>query len=135
MTIHIGITGTRRGWSAHQNYEVQDIFERYWDEPDDIAFHHGDCVGVDAQAHDLALGFKFETVIHPPISDRYRAFCDGDYRMAPKPYLERNQDIVNAVSLLIVVPEGSEADHPRSGTWATYRMAVRAGVETVVILP
>ena len=143
MTIHVGITGTRAGCTPRQRDALERVMYRIHAahrvegemyEPD-VAFHHGDCVGVDDEAHAMAEDFGFWTVIHPPIDDKYRAYNVGDFSREPEPYLKRNQGIVNEVSLLIVVPSGPEADNPRSGTWATYRMAVKAGVETVVIEP
>lgn len=135
MTIHIGITGTRKGWTDNQRAEVCMYLSKWEDVEPGRLFHHGDCVGVDAEAHEAATNLGYVTVSHPPQDSRLRAWCEADVTMPPKPYMDRNRDIVKAVSVLIVVPEGTEADHPRSGTWATYRMAVRTGVETVVIMP
>lgn len=141
MTIHLGITGTRNGCTPAQldalGRVMRNIHADHGPEADghEVAFHHGDCIGVDDEAHTMAEDFGFWTVIHPPIDDKYRAYNVGDFTREPEQYLVRNQAIVNEVSLLIVVPSGAEAENPRSGTWATYRMAVRAGVETVVIQP
>ena len=30
-------------------------------------FHHGDCIGADAEAHDIAVAMACEIVIHSPI--------------------------------------------------------------------
>ena len=132
-TIHIGITGSRHGCTPTQwvglVHELAKGIRR------DVCFHHGDCVGVDAEAHQIAVRFGFTIVVHPPVVPMFRAYTSADERLREKPYLARNYDIVQAVRLLIVVPSGPEADNPRSGTWATYRMAVKAGVETAVIMP
>lgn len=139
MTTHIGITGTREGCTPGQRDALMRVMRRVYHrrepEHEEVVFHHGDCIGVDDEAHTMAEDFGFWTVIHPPINDKYRAYNVGDFSREPEQYLVRNQAIVNEVSLLIVVPSGPEADNPRSGTWATYRMAVKAGVETVVIEP
>jgi len=134
MTIHIGITGTRKGCTEGQ-YEDLIKFFRGRPADADVHFHHGDCVGVDAEAFALATRYGIPTVSHPPTDPKLRAYTASTLTLEPKPYMERNQDIVDSVRALVVVPEGPEADHPRSGTWATYRMAVKAGVETVVIMP
>lgn len=85
--------------------------------------HLGDCIGADAQAHAEATLVGVLTVGHPPTEDRKRAFCTYDEELPPKPYLERNLDIVSCgVDGLIAAPkEWVEAN--RSGTWATIRYA------------
>ena len=135
MTIHIGITGTRAGCTPQQRAAVKDHMAYWWDRDEPVSFHFGDCIGVDAESFEWACDFRFATVAHPPFDPKLRAWCKADVVMPPRPYMVRNQDIVDVVSELIVVPSGPEADNPRSGTWATYRMAVKAGVETVVIEP
>lgn len=133
MTIHIGITGTREGCTRSQWLRLAEELRNGRNR--DAVLHHGDCIGVDADAHELATAYGYRIEVHPPTNGKYRARCNGHVLWAPKPYMERNADIVREVKLLIVVPSGPEADNPRSGTWATYRMAVKAGVETVVIEP
>jgi len=135
VTIHIGITGTRKGWTLGQNAEVKRALWVANTRALRAVFHHGDCVGVDEQAHGAATNQGFITVSHPPSDPTFRAWCNADIVHHPRPYMTRNRDIVDAVSLLLVVPEGPETDNPRSGTWATYRMAVQDGVKTVVIMP
>jgi hypothetical protein len=95
-------------------------------------FHHGDCVGADAQAHLIANPYT-TVIIHPPLADRLRAGCDPSYGsiLTPKPYLERNHDIVDACDLLIAAPVGPEIQ--RSGTWATVRYARSIGRPTITI--
>lgn len=136
MTIHIGITGTRNGCTERQRIGVQAQLEQHWDGSLGTAFfHHGDCVGVDEESQRWAREFGYVAVGHPPTYSNLRAWTTNEINFPAKPYMVRNQEIVDAVSTLIVVPSGPEAENPRSGTWATYRMAVRAGVETVVIQP
>jgi len=56
--------------------------------------HHGDAVGADAEAHDIAVTLGWNAVSHPPINDAWRAHKVADEERAPKPYLVRNRDIV-----------------------------------------
>jgi hypothetical protein len=136
MTIHIGITGTRAGCTRRQRVALLDALDKVFMSGDRrVFFHFGDCVGVDEEAFRIVKQLGFITVSHPPTNPKFHASCKADIIHHPRPYLTRNQDIVDAVSKLFVVPSGPEADNPRSGTWATYRMAVRAGVKTVVIEP
>jgi hypothetical protein len=89
------------------------------------AFHHGDCVGADAEAHAIALERSLRIYLHPPDVDAKRAFCpEASFTFAPRPYLERNRAIVNACRVLIAAPSQS-AEVLRSGTWATVRYARR----------
>jgi len=60
-------------------------------------FHHGDCVGADADAHDIALAEGFAIIIRPPLGATQRARkSDASFIHEPKPYLDRNKDIVRA---------------------------------------
>ena len=96
--------------------------------------HHGDCKGADKQFHDIAKSFGYEITVHPPIDDKKRAFCKGDYSTAPKEYLARNKDIVDACDILIATPK-SAAEEVRSGTWSTIRYAKKTHKRGVIIFP
>jgi len=98
-------------------------------------FHHGDCVGADAQAHEYARrDLKYKVVLHPPAEITHRAWCDGDKVLKPKPYLARNKDIVLGTDLLVATPKETD-EKLRSGTWSTIRFARRHKRRLVVILP
>jgi hypothetical protein len=97
-------------------------------------FHHGDCLEGDEIAHNLATILGYKTHVHPPIDDRLRAFMKGDKTELPKPYIERNRDIVGAVSELLVMPN-TTYERIRSGTWATWRYAKQRGIRWVIIWP
>jgi hypothetical protein len=43
--LRIGFTGTRQGMTKRQRNALRDL----------LAAHHGDAVGVDAEAHDIAI--------------------------------------------------------------------------------
>lgn len=103
--------------------------------------HHGDCMGVDALTHAIALAKRVTTStrpalpvihIHPPVNPAQRAFCGGDDVIIhpEKPYLERDRDVA-AVDILIAVPH-TAAELVRSGTWATVRIA--RSLRTVLII-
>lgn len=112
----VGFTGTQNGMTHNQR---RAFFE---DTPIkaimDVCYkvHHGDCVGSDADFHRI-VRFKevVPIVIHPPDRDIKRAFCVGNEMKEPKPYLERNHDIVDACDVLIACPK-STLEEMRSGT-------------------
>lgn len=130
---HVGFTGTQSGLTPHQLCELQHLLlnlrvcgARY--------FHHGDCVGADAEAHDVAKGLGYLVVLHPPDDDSRRAFKAGDELRAPAPYLTRNREIVAQCDVLLAAP-ATRAERRRSGTWSTVRYAERVGRRTVKLWP
>lgn len=128
--MHVGFTGTRQRLTEQQvctlERELQKLFGEGYH-----TFHHGDCVGADELAHSLAVRLGFRTEVHPPNKSEYQAHCEGDVVHTPKPYMQRNQDIVNASDILVATPKGP-TEH-RSGTWATINMARRADLGIIII--
>lgn len=94
----------------------------------------------------MAFDLGFIIVVHPPVDSKLRAWCgtkrgkdDGKYRPAnqhtePRPYIERNHDIVDACDVLVAIP-GTEEQGLRSGTWATMRYAHKQGKRIEAVLP
>lgn len=130
--MKVGFTGTREGLTDTQKQILRNTIEELLMEGYDEA-HHGDCVGADCEFHDMVIQ-QMIVVIHPPDDTRMEAYCHGNEHRAPKPYLERNHDIVDETDLLIVCPKG-ELEEIRSGTWATARYARRIGKPVIVIFP
>ena len=101
--------------------------------------HHGDCVGSDEWFHKRCTGpYKNNPVvhIHSPDDPKYRALCTMGTKNilhTPKPYMKRNQDIVDASDILIATPHGPE--EVRSGTWATIRRARKKGIPIYIVYP
>jgi hypothetical protein len=127
--MRIGFTGTSRGMTQAQQDVVSALLAAEGTE-----LHHGDCLGADAQAHDLAEQLGVGTVIHPPTDPKLRAFKVGDEVRACRPYLQRNHDIVRETQLLIATPR-TEHEELRSGTWATVRFARRLGRPIRLVMP
>lgn len=95
---------------------------------------HGDCVGADEDAHEIALARDIPIHLRPCDIRSQRAFCRGAAREhLPKPPLARNPDIVDDGDVLIATPAGPEV--VRSGTWSTVRHARRRGRTRYIIWP
>lgn len=120
--MKVGFTGTRKGMSESQKLAfvlaVQDL--------PITEFHHGDCCGADEDAHYIIKEFfpNVKIVIHPPISDYLRAFCEGDEYKEPADYLKRDRAIVDSTEYLIGAPL-TPTPAPRSGTWYTINYATK----------
>jgi len=140
VTFHIGITATRLGVTGPQAKAILDVL-RYNAMTKDLVglcMHQGCCVGGDEQITIMAatLG-TIPIVAYPPTIKTYEsklAVALSSTIMADQDYLVRNQSIVDASDLLIVAPKG-DRQRLRSGTWSTYRYAIKSNVETLVILP
>jgi len=140
----IGFTGTRQGLSAWQrillfselrayaraDFEITTGFTAVGATPE---FHHGGCVGADAEAHQMARTLGYRIVVHWPENRKHEANLSGPFVSAGrKPYLIRNEDIVKACDLLIATPL-TDKEQLRSGTWSTIRMARRLGKRCLII--
>lgn len=102
-------------------------------------FHHGDCIGADAQAARFAKALGFILVCHPghprdKSNTMFRAFTDfNDVMHEAKPFVVRDRDIVDAVETMVATPVGLE--EIRSGTWTTVRYARRKEKPIHIIYP
>lgn len=138
--IHIGFTGTRnRNQIDPARLRALDAMLLKFGAADRVRFHHGDCLGMDAYAHEMAVGLSFRIEIHPPSDGKHRAHCDWHFSSPglivhpERPYLERNRAIVDACSVLIAVPRDPNKERLRSGTWATVRYARKIGQEVIIL--
>jgi len=128
----IGFTGTKDGMTIEQKNEVRAMIATF--EIDE--YHHGDCVGSDEDFHDIiaSLGFTLKLNIHPPLNDKYRAFCKGGYIFPRKDYIPRDDDIVDACDVLLAAPRGF-IEELHSGTWTTIRHAMKKEKPIIIIYP
>jgi hypothetical protein len=125
---HIGFTGTRNGMTTEQARAVESLLHGY------DRLHHGDCVGSDAQVHDIAFNRGLTIEIHPPKLSSLRAWCRADIYRDPREYISRNHAIVDSTEGLIAVPAGMEEER-HSGTWATIRYARKIGKPVWIVFP
>ena len=118
--MKVGISATREGLSFEQKEWlikglVRGIIQIDW-------LGHGDCIGGDADVHEIVKKYtKARIEIFPPENPSKRAWCEGDIVHTPKPYLDRNLDIINWCDVFLGFPKGTE--EVRSGTWSTIRKA------------
>jgi len=129
----IGFTGTREGLTPLQMENLRKVLKSLI-QHGLTELHHGDCVGADKAVDTLAQELGLKRVIHPPDSITLRAFCQGEVVLPPKPYLQRNQDIVRARRILVACPK-ELTEQQRSGTWSTVRFARKVGVRTLLLFP
>lgn len=124
----LAFTGTRRGMTPDQKARVHAYLARVT--PTEV--HHGDCIGADVDFHAIASALDIPVVVHPPILPTLRAFCTSDRILPPKPYLDRDRDMVDLADALLATPARGRQS---GGTWYTVQYARRAGREVLVIYP
>lgn len=132
--IHIGFSGTRHGMTDAQQTLLRTYLER--GKRFIEGFHHGDCVGADAQAHAIAadvLGVD-RIWIHPPSDPKYRAYCVSPNILPTEDYLKRDRNIVDATAGLVAAPKTPHEER-RSGTWYTIRYACKMQKPHKKLLP
>ena len=131
--MKIGFTGTRRGLTPAQKDALSDTLINI--AADTAEVHHGMCVGADDEFHNMVreLDPGIRIVGHPPDDTKFFAPAECDVMWSPKPYLERNKNIVYKCDVLIACPNGPEKQ--RSGVWATVRSGRSSRKPIVIIWP
>lgn len=127
----LAFTGSRRGMTAPQ----QDAFLDYLRKSHPRVLHHGDAIGADADAHEIAAAQGVEIHVHPGPDVTQRSFCHGGVVHPPKAFMDRNRDIVNASDRLVAAPATPEHETKGSGTWRTVRYARSLGRSITIIWP
>lgn len=115
-----------------QRMALQYLVSYMFDQYDNNQLHHGDCIGADEEAAMEASDSDWVVIAHPPTDESRRAFSVyTEFFRDPKPFLDRNKDIVDECDLLIAAPKGPETQ--RSGTWSTVRYARRIGKPVIIL--
>lgn len=148
----IGFTGSQKGMTPFQKNTLKELLEL----KQCTEFCHGDCIGSDAEANEIAFDFGVRVFsIFPPLNSKKRAHvfqtliykddgawhtiiykgCDLQVRWFPKAeYLARNKSIVDHCQWMIAAPK--EHQHTiRSGTWTTIRYAWHLKKDLTIIPP
>jgi hypothetical protein len=137
---HIGFTGTQRGMTTLQINRVRRRLNMILEHSGPFVAHHGDCIGADAEFHDLVRELGVCTiVVHPPKDPKKRAFKEGDLIREEAPYLVRNMDMVRECQLGLAAPHDHVfpgATNLRGhGTWSTWYKYVKADKLVIAFLP
>lgn len=114
----VAFTGTQEGMTKLQRKAFRTLL---WEMEPKVLIH-GDCIGADAQAHDIAVKFEIEVWIRPCWIRAKRAFKEGKLLADPEDPIERNHKMVDQSHAVIGCPKQVEPQL-RSGTWATLRYA------------
>ena len=135
--MKVGFTGTRKGMTSRQMLALSKFLGQYGSRITE--FHHGDCVGADAEAHEIVESFLGVGVIHihPPSDSRFRAFKHSPHIAEPCGYLERNHDIVNATDRMLAAPKQIECplNLRGQGTWTTITYAEKSRKSIEILEP
>lgn len=133
--IRLGVTATREKLTEKQLSFMW--FQINRDEV--IELHHGACLGGDESSHHIAMNSGVATTVHPPTNMRFMmdlAPYEDDPRVTildPKPYRDRNRDIVDESDRIIACPKKSEEQG--GGTWYTVHYAVERGRQVIICYP
>lgn len=112
---------------------------------DQLCGHHGDCVGADAEFHDVMRRYAKCVVIHAPLDPSHRAFCMRDDDLDPgsrcdvvqlpgKTHFARNRHIVDVSRVMVATPRESTRQE-RGGTWYTVDYSKKKGRPLALVLP
>lgn len=131
---NVGFTGTQSGMTAYQKVGVLKLLHGYFQEQPEPRFHHGDCIGADEEAAELARKVGFYIVGWPCTITAKRAHFPSDASHIPSEPLVRNRAIVLISGVLIATPR-TMAEELRSGTWATIRFARKMHRKIEIVWP
>jgi hypothetical protein len=130
MASIIGLTATRFGMSEPQKATFRSLLTP---KSGTGTLHHGCCVGGDVDGHWIALDLRYRIVGHPPIYPTFRAPLVCNEMRPVQHYLTRNRHIVDESEMLIACPRNDE-EEVHSGTWHTYRYALKKKKSVTLIL-
>ena len=130
MPVSVGVTASRHGLKTAQLKELTTwltVLRKASTSSLTLkdTFHHGDCVGGDEQAAEIAKELGYWIVGHPPTKDKWRAWFPSDETREPRGYHDRNMDIVSESGVLFGAP-ASMTDRS-GGTWWTINWATEVG--------
>lgn len=127
----VGFTGTRRGLTPAQRSALRPLLTDLGAE----ILIHGDCVGADAAAHQIAMDAGLRIHIRPCDLPNMRAHCGGAELTFPVTNaFARNRQIVDDCDVLVGTPH-TAAEQSRGGTWYTIRYGRKKGRPLFILNP
>lgn len=126
--IAIAFSGSRNGMTPLQHSATERLLRKL----NGRYLFHGDCVGADSAAHDIGVSLGYIIKIYPPSNPKLRAFRRGDSCAKPKPYLERNRNMIDDADILVAAPRLIDTGQ-RSGTLYCIRYANRKSKPVFII--
>ena len=95
---------------------------------------HGDCLGADADFHDIAVELGLSTHVFTPIKEDLRAFKTADRTTGPDSYFARNRAVVAWSDGMLACPPCKPL--PGSGgTDYTVNYAIKMEEPIIVVWP
>lgn len=130
--MKMGFRGTRKGMTERQKEALRQVL----DECRPIEFHHGNCVGADAEAHAIVWTSypKIRVVIHLPTNQKLRACGEGVEQVPARGYTARNRELVKTCDMVVAATRLME-EPQKSGTWAAIRYARIRQMTLIVLEP
>ena len=133
--MRVSFTGTRRGMGAWQRQQLEKWLQ---DNRHKLAvFSHGCCSGADIEAHCLVRRVcgpgTYIAVFPSTAKTRAQVPSDTNYVADPKPPLDRDQDIVDCGSDLLIAAPLQMHEVVRSGTWHTVRYARKRKIPVLIL--
>tara|TARA_Y100000310_G_scaffold277835_1_gene295885 strand:- start:1114 stop:1527 length:414 start_codon:yes stop_codon:yes gene_type:complete len=131
--MKLSFTGTRQGMNDRQKAQLRCRLER----GDVEVLIHGDCIGADKDADDIAIALGITRHIYPSDIPLTRAHCAqrGAVNMEPPGApLDRNIVIAHRGDELFAA-SGHTVEQVRSGTWHCVRTARKFGRPVTVAWP
>jgi hypothetical protein len=136
---NIGFTGTRQGMTEEQFRQLSILLKTFINE-EPCNFFHGQCIGADCEAAELASELGYSITAHPgylPKNPQWKGsrgnFSKNTIILPEKPFLIRDHDIVDASDVLIATPAQKD-ETIRSGTWTTIRYGAKTKF-VIIIFP
>lgn len=126
----LGVSGTR---SRPSDMQIA-FLEKAISYSEVIEVHHGDCVGLDNWAHNLAIKHHKLIVVHPPDVEKWRAYCTNKNAtiLPVKWYTNRNLDIILASDICLAFPFSREWASSR-GTYNFVDVATKHKKSLIIV--
>jgi hypothetical protein len=131
------VSGSRKGMTTAQ----KSAFEYFLESTNFQAVRHGDCIGVDAEAHEIVRQCAPTVLIHvhPPTNEKQRAFCDQTASPtvvhAAAAFLARDRRMVDLSDFVVAMPKSEREERRGSGTWVVIRYARKRKIPLMIVYP